>query len=168
MFKSIASASLKLIKDELNRNYMLADNTYEAVTEFVREIDWKQIERAIESVDVSMFKSIPITNSREKDYPRGILLWGEQINGEVGFSDTYDETSLYATGEAHEVYLSDELKFICFKIDSKDFFEESKSANTSRKLVNNEEKEDILIEFISSLLGYGQDFTQEFLEKIDS
>lgn len=169
MFKSLASASLKLIIKEINRNHILADDTYSAVTEFVREIEWAQIERAILALDVSRFKPIPIANKKEKYYPRGILLWSEQISGEVGFSDIYKESSFYATDKAHEVYLSDELEFVCTEIDGKEFYSEQVFINTSRILVNElEEKEDILIEFISALLDYGQDFTQEFLKKMEN
>ena len=61
------------------------------------------------------------------------------------------------------------MEFVCTEIDGKEFYNEQVFINTSRILVNElEEKEDILIEFISALLDYGQDFTQEFLKKMEN
>lgn len=165
IFKSIASASLKLIKDNLDGNHILADEIYEDVTESVRDIDWEKIEKAIVSAEVRKFKPISVANKKEK-CPHGILLWREHI-GDVGWNDVFDNSSLYATGNAYEVYLSDELRLICFEIDSKEFYEERKPSDTSRRIVYDRDKtEDILVDFISEFLECGQDFTQEILEKI--
>lgn len=165
IFKSIASASLKLIKENLDGNHMLADETYKDVTEFLLDINWEELEKAIVSVEVRKFKPISVVDKKEK-CPRGILLWREHI-GDVGWNDVFDNSSLYATGNAYEVYLSDELRLICFEIDGKEFYEERKLSNTSRRIVYDRDKtEDILVDFISELLESGQDFTQEILEKI--
>ena len=153
IFKSIASSSLKLIKENLDENYMLVDEIYEDVTEFVRDINWEELEKAIISSEVRTFKPIPMANKKEK-CPRGIFLWGEHI-GDVGWNDVFDDSSLYATGIAYEVYLSDELKLICFEMDSKEFYEERKNSNTSRRIVHDRDKiEDILVDFISELWLY--------------
>lgn len=94
-------------------------------------------------------------------------MWGEDI-GDVGWNDVFDDSSLYATGIAYEVYLSDELKLICFEMDSEEFYEERKTSNTSRRIVHDRDKiEDILVDFISKLLACGQDFTQEILGKLE-
>lgn len=165
IFKSIASASLKLIKDNLDGNHMLSDEIYEDVTGFVRDINWEELEKSIVSVAVRKFKPISVVDKKEKS-PCGILLWREHI-GDVGWNDVFDNSSLYATGNAYEVYLSDELRLICFEIDGKEFYEERESSNTSRRIVYDRDKtEDIIVDFISELLERGQDFTQEIIEKI--